>query len=76
MIMMSRWTPPDKRAFQGALVFGGVQLGNMFGSLMSGILMADGRDWAFVFYFFGAFGTVWFIFWVSNVKLFIVRTIT
>ncbi|CAH4029408.1 unnamed protein product [Pieris brassicae] len=63
MIMMSRWTPPDKRAFQGALIFGGAQLGNMFGSLMGGTLMAGGRDWAYVFYFFGGFGVVWFIFW-------------
>ncbi|XP_045497490.1 putative inorganic phosphate cotransporter [Colias croceus] len=63
MLMMSRWTPPHERALQGALIFGGPQTGNIFGAFMSGILLADGRDWANVFYFFGAFGLVWFILW-------------
>ncbi|CAK1547119.1 unnamed protein product [Leptosia nina] len=62
-IMMARWTPPDQRSFQGALIFGGSQLGNMIGSFLSGIIMADGRDWAYVFYFFGGCGIVWFIVW-------------
>ncbi|XP_026752401.2 putative inorganic phosphate cotransporter [Galleria mellonella] len=63
MIMLARWVPPHERSFQGALVFGGAQIGNIFGSFMSGILLADGRDWAYVFYFFGGFGILWFILW-------------
>ncbi|KOB69245.1 Uncharacterized protein OBRU01_17109 [Operophtera brumata] len=47
----------------GALVFGGAQIGNIFGSFMSGILLSEGRDWAYVFYFFGGFGIFWFILW-------------
>lgn len=66
MIMLARWVPPHERSFQGALVFGGAQIGNIFGSFMSGILLADGRDWAYVFYFFGGFGIFWFVMWVSN----------
>lgn len=65
MIMLARWVPPHERSFQGALVFGGAQIGNIFGSFMSGFLLADGRDWAYVFYFFGGFGLIWFVLWVS-----------
>ncbi|XP_026317593.1 putative inorganic phosphate cotransporter [Hyposmocoma kahamanoa] len=63
MIMLARWVPPHERAVQGALVFGGAQIGNIFGSFMSGILLADDRDWANVFYFFGGFGLLWFALW-------------
>lgn len=68
MIMLARWVPPHERGFQGALVFGGAQIGNIFGSFMSGILLADGRDWAYVFYFFGGFGILWFTLWVSFIS--------
>lgn len=71
MIMLARWVPPHERSFQGALVFGGAQIGNIFGSFMSGILLAEGRDWAFVFYFFGGFGILWFVLWVSYLYIFI-----
>ncbi|GBP75066.1 Putative inorganic phosphate cotransporter [Eumeta japonica] len=63
MIMLARWVPPHERAIMGSLIFGGSQIGNIFGSFMSGILLADNRDWAYVFYFFGAFGLIWFILW-------------
>lgn len=63
MIMLARWVPPHERSFQGALVFGGAQIGNIFGSYMSGILLANNRDWAYVFYFFGGFGILWFALW-------------
>ncbi|KOB74818.1 Uncharacterized protein OBRU01_08397 [Operophtera brumata] len=63
MIMLARWVPPHERSFQGALVFGGAQIGNIFGSFMSGILLSEGRDWAYVFYFFGGFGIFWFMLW-------------
>lgn len=65
MIMLARWVPPHERSFQGALVFGGAQIGNIFGSFMSGILLSEGRDWAYVFYFFGGFGLLWFTLWVG-----------
>ncbi|XP_050671020.1 sialin-like isoform X2 [Leptidea sinapis] len=63
MIMMSRWTPPHQRAIQSALIFGGALLGNVFGAFISGVIMSGGRDWAYVFYFFGVFGVIWFILW-------------
>nr|XP_026488454.1 putative inorganic phosphate cotransporter [Vanessa tameamea] len=61
--MMARWIPPHERAFISAIIFGGGQIGNIFGSSMSGLLLANGRDWAYVFYFFGGFGIFWFILW-------------
>ncbi|XP_059045350.1 putative inorganic phosphate cotransporter [Achroia grisella] len=63
MLILARWIPPQERSLHVALVFGGAQIGNIFGSFMSGILLSNGRDWAYVFYFFGGFGIVWFILW-------------
>lgn len=69
MIILARWVPPHERSRQGAIVFGGAQIGNIFGSFMSGFLMAGGGHWANVFYFFGLFGIVWFVFWVRLLKV-------
>lgn len=66
MIMLARWVPPHERSFQGALVFGGAQIGNIFGSFMSGVLLSENKDWCYVFYFFGGFGILWFVLWVSR----------
>ncbi|OWR51223.1 putative sodium-dependent phosphate transporter [Danaus plexippus plexippus] len=66
MIVLARWVPPHERSRQGAVVFGGAQIGNIFGSFMSGFLMAGGGDWANVFYFFGCFGILWFVAWVGH----------
>ncbi|XP_052740394.1 sialin-like [Bicyclus anynana] len=63
MNMMARWTPTQERALISAILFGGGQLGNVLGPLLSGVILANGRDWAYVFYFFGGGGVVWFIFW-------------
>lgn len=70
MIVLARWVPPHERSRQGALVFGGAQIGNIFGSFMSGFLMAGDGDWANVFYFFGCFGILWFLAWVSVIETF------
>ncbi|XP_046959614.1 sialin-like isoform X2 [Vanessa cardui] len=64
--MMAGWIPPHERAFLSAIIFGGGQIGNIFGSIVSGMLLANGRDWAYVFYFFGGFGLFWFTLWVGH----------
>lgn len=63
MIVLSRWIPPAERSTQGALVFGGAQIGNILGSYVSGLIMADGGLWDNVFYLFGCTGILWFILW-------------
>lgn len=64
--MMARWIPAHERAFLSAVIFGGGQIGNIFGPAVAGLLMTNGGDWANVFYFFGGFGIFWFILWVRN----------
>lgn len=66
MSIMAKWVPPQERSLHGAIIFGGSQLGNVFGSFISGLLLSGGRDWAYVFYLFGVLGILWFIFWVSS----------
>ncbi|XP_032525712.2 putative inorganic phosphate cotransporter [Danaus plexippus] len=62
--MMSRWIPPEERGIHSALIFGGGQMGNVLCPLLSGILLSGGRDWAYVFYFFGSSALIWFVFWI------------
>lgn len=62
LLIMARWVPPNERSIVGALVFGGGQLGNVMGSYISGLILAD-SNWPSVFYFFGGVGVIWFIFW-------------
>ncbi|XP_050671025.1 putative inorganic phosphate cotransporter isoform X1 [Leptidea sinapis] len=63
ILLLARWVPPAERSRFGAMIFGGAQIGNIFGPFISGLLLADGGDWANVFYVFGGLGVIWFIFW-------------
>lgn len=64
VLLLARWAPPSERSRFGAMIFGGAQIGNVFGPYVSGLLLADGGDWANVFYVFGGLGIIWFVFWV------------
>ncbi|XP_028044031.1 putative inorganic phosphate cotransporter [Bombyx mandarina] len=64
VLLMARWVPPSERSRFGAMIFGGAQIGNIFGPYVSGLLLSDGGDWANVFYVFGGLGIIWFLFWV------------
>ncbi|CAH4029405.1 unnamed protein product [Pieris brassicae] len=64
VLLLARWVPPAERARFGAMIFGGAQVGNILGPLISGLILADGGDWANVFYVFGGLGIIWFVFWV------------
>ncbi|CAH2106479.1 unnamed protein product [Euphydryas editha] len=62
VLLMARWVPPSERSRFGAMIFGGAQIGNIVGPYISGLLLADGGDWANVFYVFGGLGVIWFLF--------------
>ncbi|CAK1596028.1 unnamed protein product [Parnassius mnemosyne] len=64
VLLLARWIPPPERSRFGAMIFGGAQIGNIFGPYISGLILADGGDWANVYYVFGGLGMIWFIFWV------------
>ncbi|RVE46450.1 hypothetical protein evm_008917 [Chilo suppressalis] len=64
VLLLARWVPPSERSRFGAMIFGGAQIGNIFGPYLSGHLLANNGDWANVFYLFGGLGVIWFIFWV------------
>nr|XP_021183308.2 putative inorganic phosphate cotransporter [Helicoverpa armigera] len=64
VLLLARWVPPSERSRFGAMIFGGAQVGNVFGPYISGILLSNGGDWANVFYVFGGLGIIWFVFWV------------
>ena len=60
--MMSRWVPLNERSKFVTLISSGAQFGTVISMPISG-LMAANISWQSVFYFFGALGCVWFIFW-------------
>ncbi|XP_031765380.1 putative inorganic phosphate cotransporter [Galleria mellonella] len=64
VLLLARWVPPSERSRFGAMIFGGAQIGNIFGPYISGHLLANGGDWANVFYVFGTLGILWFLFWI------------
>lgn len=62
MAMLSKWAPKAERGRIGSIVFGGAQIGNIFGSYLSGVIMHEG-SWENVFYLFGGLGMAWFAVW-------------
>ncbi|XP_077285427.1 sialin-like [Arctopsyche grandis] len=61
--LMSCWVPKQERGIMGSLIFGGAQIGNILGMVISGFLMDAEGNWPSVFYTFGSLGVVWFILW-------------
>ncbi|XP_066601353.1 sialin-like isoform X2 [Prorops nasuta] len=61
--MLAQWTPPEERSKIGSLVFAGAQLGTVFATTLSGIILHY-YSWPVVFYVFGAIGVLWFLIWV------------
>ncbi|XP_015113575.1 putative inorganic phosphate cotransporter isoform X2 [Diachasma alloeum] len=62
--MLSQWTPPEERSKIGSMVFAGAQLGTVFTSTLSGLILHyASMGWPAVFYVFGSIGVLWFIVW-------------
>uniref|UniRef100_A0AAR5QB79 Major facilitator superfamily (MFS) profile domain-containing protein n=1 Tax=Dendroctonus ponderosae TaxID=77166 RepID=A0AAR5QB79_DENPD len=62
--LLANWVPLKERSKIGTLVYAGSQIGTVVGNSVSGALISATNDWAIAFYFFGAVGIVWFIFWI------------
>ena len=61
-LMISKWLPTEERSRYSSIIWAGAQFGTMLAMPISGLL-ADEVGWESVFYFFGTFGAIWFIFW-------------
>lgn len=63
--MLAQWTPPEERSKIGSMVFAGAQLGTVFATTLSGLILHySAMGWPAVFYVFGSLGVAWFIIWV------------
>uniref|UniRef100_A0AAR5QA61 Major facilitator superfamily (MFS) profile domain-containing protein n=2 Tax=Dendroctonus ponderosae TaxID=77166 RepID=A0AAR5QA61_DENPD len=62
--LLAKWVPLKERATIGSIVFSGSQFGTILSNALSGELIRRTKDWASVFYFFGALAILWFILWV------------
>lgn len=63
--MLAQWTPPEERSKIGSMVFAGAQLGTVFTSSLSGIILHySSIGWPAVFYVFGCGGILWFVVWI------------
>ncbi|GJQ72217.1 hypothetical protein Trydic_g3308 [Trypoxylus dichotomus] len=61
--MLGKWVPLGERGKIGTLVYAGGQIGTVVGNSLSGYLIHVTKDWATVFYVFGALGVLWVILW-------------
>lgn len=64
--LLAAWVPLKERSKIGTLTYSGAQIGSIFGSLMSGLLLDTYDGWGSVFYFFGVIGLVWIVIFVSR----------
>ncbi|XP_051157949.1 putative inorganic phosphate cotransporter isoform X5 [Leptopilina boulardi] len=63
--MLAQWTPPEERSKIGSMVFAGAQLGTVFATTLSGLILHySTMGWPAVFYVFGAIGILWFLIWI------------
>jgi len=51
--LLAAWIPLKERSMLGSFVFGGGQVGTIFGTALSGVLIEYFNGWESVFYFFG-----------------------
>lgn len=63
--LLASWVPLKERTKIGTLTYSGTQLGSIFSSLVSGSLLDSYDGFNSVFYFFGFFGVLWVIVFVS-----------
>ena len=68
-VLLSHWVPLRERSKLGAFVFGGGQIGSVLGSSLSGLIIDRFKSWEPVFYFFGCMAVIWFVVFVSVIKL-------
>ncbi|XP_057660211.1 sialin-like isoform X2 [Diorhabda carinulata] len=61
--LLAKWVPLHERAKIGTLVYAGSQIGTIVSNSISGALINATKNWASVFYVFGAAGVLWFIIW-------------
>lgn len=65
LALLSSWVPLKERSFIVSLTYGGIMVGTIAGTVISGVLLQKIEGWASVFYFFGATSIVWFLLFVS-----------
>ncbi|XP_063916931.1 sialin-like isoform X1 [Zophobas morio] len=63
-VLLAKWVPLHERSKIGTLVFAGSQIGTVLGNALSGALISATRDWASVFYVFGALAILWVFIWM------------
>lgn len=63
-VLLANWVPIHERSKIGTLVFAGSQIGTVVGNALSGALISMTKDWASVFYVFGAIAILWVFLWM------------
>lgn len=53
--LMASWVPENERSKAGSIIFSGPAVGNIFGNIVSGLILYY-FEWHMVFYFFGGVG--------------------
>lgn len=64
--MLGKWAPTSEISILSTFIYGGSNLGTVVSTPISGILCGSDflGGWPSVFYVFGTFGCIWFLFWM------------
>ncbi|XP_076263453.1 putative inorganic phosphate cotransporter isoform X2 [Rhynchophorus ferrugineus] len=62
--MLGRWVPPSEASLLSSMVFSGAYVGIIGSMIITGYFSASPLGWPYAFYFFGALGLIWCVFWL------------
>ncbi|KAK9887947.1 hypothetical protein WA026_000245 [Henosepilachna vigintioctopunctata] len=61
--LLGQWAPTYERSQLGTFVYSGASFGTILGLIITGLISASSWGWPMSFYFFGATGLLWCIWW-------------
>ena len=67
-VLTAHWAPASEVSSMTAVIFVGIDLGIIVGSLLSGLILEySSYGWPMIFYVFSSFGIIWYILWLALV---------
>ncbi|XP_055545171.1 sialin-like [Wyeomyia smithii] len=62
--IVGHWIPPQQLGLLGSFIYSGGQIGSLVGGIGTGYIISTLRSWRLVFYVWGTFGVIWYVFWL------------
>ncbi|XP_030754151.1 putative inorganic phosphate cotransporter [Sitophilus oryzae] len=62
-VILGTWVPFEERTTLGNIMWSGIYLGSIFGSVSAGYICESWLGWPFLFYLMGSLGLAWSVLW-------------